>query len=198
MTLKPISKCTQERSPSNFHIYDIAVYSKSDSVYHDLSVYNKRDYISHLMSYTNVLLFLCVRDVCLSGIFLESCLTLGRNHTHALFVMLVLQRKRSEKTPASSHRGETFFNVIIVTLVAFTAYLYSKYHFISHHRTHTSVLSFFCDSDLCLNDKICLKNYYITHTGEGGSTQYTVYIITTISLENLIFDCLHTLPFIYV
>ena len=100
---------------------------------------------------------------------------IGRNHNRALFVILVLQRKRFENTPASSHRGETFFNAIIVTLVSFTAYLYSKYHFISHHRTHTSVLSFFCDSDLCLNDKICLKNYYITHTGEGGSTQYTVY-----------------------
>ena len=67
--LKPHQQMHKERSPSNFHIYDIAVYSKSDSVYHDLSVYNKRDYISHLMSYTNVLLFLCVWDECLSGIF---------------------------------------------------------------------------------------------------------------------------------
>ena len=45
--LKPHQQMHKERSPSNFHIYDIAVYSKSDSVYHDLSVYNKRDYISH-------------------------------------------------------------------------------------------------------------------------------------------------------
>ena len=48
------------------HIYDLAVYSKSYFVSHDLSVYNKIDSNSHLNSYTNVLLFLCVSDVCLS------------------------------------------------------------------------------------------------------------------------------------
>ena len=102
--------------------------------------------------------------------------TLGRNHTSALFVILVLQRKLIWKHTCNLTQGRNLFNVIIVTLVAFTAYLYSKYHFISHHRTHTSVLLFLCcDSDLCLNDKICLKNYYITHTGEEASN--TLYMI---------------------
>ena len=75
-------------------------------------------------------------------------LTLGRNHTNALFVILVLQKTTDLKTHQHNHTREKHFqgNTCKTHCIGGLS-AYSKNDSTSLFKSHTSVLSVLCVSD---------------------------------------------------